>query len=82
MLVGVTGLGLLDYKTTPLGECVPGVEIHAQVIENIFDGVYLRAARPAPLARGARCSLARGFLLIAFVPRCARAAVVGLLVGG
>lgn len=41
VLVGVTGVGLLDYKVTPLGEQVPGVELHAQLIEQIFDGTYL-----------------------------------------
>jgi serine phosphatase RsbU (regulator of sigma subunit) len=47
VLVGVSGLGLLDYQTTSLGERVPGVEIHAQILEQIFDGDYLR--RPAAL---------------------------------
>ena len=55
MLVGVTGLGLLDYKTTPLGEFVPGVEIHAQVIENLFNGVYADAAGDRAAPRGRRC---------------------------
>ena len=41
VLLGVTGVGLLDYKATPLGEQVPGVELHAQLIEQIFDGTYL-----------------------------------------
>ncbi len=47
VLVGVTGLGLLDYQTTALGERIPGVEIHAQILEQIFDGDFLR--RPATL---------------------------------
>lgn len=47
VLVGVTGLGLLDYQNTALGERVPGVEVHAQILEQIFDGAYLR--RPAAL---------------------------------
>ena len=38
VLVGVTGLGLVDLQSTSLGERIPGVEIHAQVIESIFDG--------------------------------------------
>ena len=42
VLIGVTGLGLLDFQTTALGERVPGVEIHAQILEQIFDGAYLR----------------------------------------
>jgi CHASE2 domain-containing sensor protein len=41
VLLGVTGVGLLDYKVTPLGEQVPGVELHAQLIEQIFDGTFL-----------------------------------------
>jgi adenylate cyclase len=47
VLVGVTGLGLLDYQTTALGERIPGVEIHAQILEQIYDGAHLR--RPANL---------------------------------
>lgn len=42
VLVGATGLGLLDYKTTPLGEFVPGVDIHAQMIEQMYDGRFLK----------------------------------------
>jgi len=41
VLVGVTGLGLVDWQSTPLGERMPGIEIHAQVLENIFDGALL-----------------------------------------
>jgi serine phosphatase RsbU (regulator of sigma subunit)/CHASE2 domain-containing sensor protein len=41
VLVGVTGLGLVDWQSTPLGERMPGIEIHAQVLENIFDGDLL-----------------------------------------
>jgi adenylate cyclase len=42
--VGITGLGLLDQHVTPLGERMPGIEIHAQIVENIFDRNLL--ARP------------------------------------
>ncbi|HEX7813215.1 MAG TPA: CHASE2 domain-containing protein [Burkholderiales bacterium] len=41
-LIGATGLGLLDYQTTPLGERIPGIEIHAQILEGIFDGNLLQ----------------------------------------
>ena len=44
-LLGVTGVGLLDQQTTARGERMVGIEIHAQVIENIFDGALL--SRPA-----------------------------------
>lgn len=45
VLVGVTGVGMLDDQATPIGQRMPGVEIHAQVLENIFDNQLLR--RPA-----------------------------------
>ncbi len=36
VLVGTSAVGLLDVRTTPLGEIVPGVSIHAQLIEQIL----------------------------------------------
>jgi adenylate cyclase len=45
VLLGVTAVGLSDYQATPVAERMPGVEIHAQAIENIFDGTLL--IRPA-----------------------------------
>jgi adenylate cyclase len=44
VLLGVTGLGLVDQKQTPLG-LMPGVEVEAQLIESILTGNLLR--RPA-----------------------------------
>ncbi len=64
VLVGVTGLGLLDFQTTALGERVPGVEIHAQILEQIFDGAYLR--RPAALHALEMALLAAAALVLAF----------------
>jgi len=67
VLVGVTGVGLLDYKATPLGEQVPGVELHAQLIEQIFDGDYL--VRPSWALWLELALLAAGTaILIALVP--------------
>ena len=42
VLVGITGLGLVDQPAIPLGYRVFGVEIRAQLIENIFEGSFLR----------------------------------------
>ena len=42
VLLGVTGVGMLDDQATPIGQRMPGVEIHAQVLENIFDNQFLR----------------------------------------
>ena len=67
VLVGVTAVGLSDYQATPVAERMPGVEIHAQAIENIFDGTFL--VRPT-WARWAEASIfvVVGVLIILLVP--------------
>jgi adenylate cyclase len=67
VLVGVTGVGLLDQKGTPLGDTVPGVELHQQLLEQIYDGSYLIRS---PRARAIELGLfvAAGVLMIVFVP--------------
>jgi CHASE2 domain-containing sensor protein/serine phosphatase RsbU (regulator of sigma subunit) len=80
VLVGMTGLGMLDFKTTPLGEQVPGVEIHAQVVENLFNGVSL--TRPPIVPRiEAAVLIFCGFILIAFVPRMSALRGINLAAG-
>jgi serine phosphatase RsbU (regulator of sigma subunit) len=68
VLVGMSGLGVLDFKTTPLGEFIPGVMMHAQMIENLFNGVSL--VRP-PVMIWLECAalVACGLILIWFIPR-------------
>ena len=34
ILIGTSAVGLLDVKTTPLDPVMPGVEVHAQVLES------------------------------------------------
>jgi CHASE2 domain-containing sensor protein/serine phosphatase RsbU (regulator of sigma subunit) len=82
VLLGVTGVGLLDYKATPLGEQVPGVELHAQLIEQIFDGDFL--VRPSWALWLELALLGAGAaILIGLVPSArvhySVAAVLGLL---
>ena len=48
VLIGVTGLGLLEYQNTPIGERMPGSEIHAQLLENFYDDTLLRRPVFAP----------------------------------
>lgn len=68
VVVGVTGLALVDRRITPLREEVPGVELHAQVIEQIFDNNYLVRSSAAPWLE--RLLLVAGCaLLILWVPR-------------
>ncbi|HZZ92813.1 MAG TPA: adenylate/guanylate cyclase domain-containing protein [Usitatibacter sp.] len=37
-IVGTSAQGLLDIRTTPVGEDYPGVEIHANMVSGILDG--------------------------------------------
>ncbi len=48
VLVGMTGLATTDYQNTPLGEPMPGSEIHAQLLENVFDQTWLTRPSRAP----------------------------------
>jgi serine phosphatase RsbU (regulator of sigma subunit) len=52
-IVGITGLGLGEYHATPLGESMPGSEIHAQLVENVFDGTLVMRPRWAGAAEAA-----------------------------
>lgn len=41
ILVGSSAAGLRDIRQTTLNERIPGVEIHAQIIDQIIDGVFI-----------------------------------------
>jgi len=41
VLVGTSAVGLLDVKTTPLDASMPGVEVHAQVLESALTKTIL-----------------------------------------
>ena len=41
VLIGASAQGLFDLVKTPIGLTIPGVEVHANVIENIIDNNYL-----------------------------------------
>jgi len=36
VLIGTSAIGLLDVKTTPLDAAIPGVEVHAQILESVL----------------------------------------------
>ena len=36
VLVGTSAIGLLDLKTTPVEAAMPGVEVHAQILESVL----------------------------------------------
>ena len=68
VLIGLTGMGLNDMRTTALGELVPGIEIQAQLIESIFDQRFLLRPWWMVFAEMA-CALLVGGLMIWLVPR-------------
>ena len=41
VLVGITGLAVVDNQNTPLGVRMPGSEVLAQVLENLYDQTWL-----------------------------------------
>lgn len=81
VLVGVTAVGLGDRNPTPIASTMPGVEIHTQLIENIFDGTRLVRPRWAPRVEAAILVIG-GVLLILLVPAMPvrRSALVGVAV--
>lgn len=41
VLVGTSAIGLLDLRSTPLDAVVPGVEVHAEILEQIIDNQFM-----------------------------------------
>lgn len=41
VMIGTSAAGLLDLRTTALSETVPGVSIHAQIVEQILQGAFI-----------------------------------------
>jgi len=80
VIVGLTGVMQVDYQETPLGERMPGVEIHAQILENFYDGSSI--IRP-PWARGLEIALfvALGLMLIRAAPLWRTPATVSFALG-
>jgi len=68
VLVGLTGSGLSDMRTTAIGETVPGIEIQAQLIESLFDGRILQRPYWFKWAETLALLLVGG-ILIWYVPR-------------
>jgi adenylate cyclase len=68
VLVGVTAVGLSDYRATPVADHMPGVEIHAQLLEGIFDRDLL-SRPPSTLWIELLALAATGILLVLLVPR-------------
>jgi adenylate cyclase len=68
VLVGTSAVGLNDIKTTPVFAAMPGVEIHAQVLEAALTKSLL-AQPPYSLVLELAAAFILGVLVIAFAPK-------------
>lgn len=79
VLLGTSGLGLNDFVTTPVEASMPGVEVHAQILETIIADAVLTRPRLVdwlePLAL-----LVLGLVLIIFQPMLRPALSPALLI--
>ena len=67
VLIGTSATGMNDIKTTPVSKAMPGVEIHAQVLESALTGSSL--SRPAnATVYEFLAALIAGLLVIVFAP--------------
>ncbi|WP_213773317.1 adenylate/guanylate cyclase domain-containing protein [Bradyrhizobium sp. dw_78] len=67
VLIGTSAVGLNDIKTTPVSPAMPGVEIHAQVLESALTHAAL--ARPNyAIVIELFAALLLGLLIITFLP--------------
>jgi adenylate cyclase len=79
ILVGTTAPGLMDLRATPVATVYPGVEVHANLIAGMLDGVVKQ--RPAYLlGADALQVLLAGVLMIFLLPRLSpfKATLLGL----
>lgn len=67
VLVGTSAIGLEDFRPTPLGVSMAGVEIHAQILENILAGSLLERPNTA-IAVELVITALLGLIIIILVP--------------
>jgi adenylate cyclase len=77
VLIGTSAVGLLDTKTTPVEPAMPGVEVHAQILESVLTNSLL--TNPS-YAIGAELviALVLGLAIIAAAPMLPAAIVLAL----
>jgi adenylate cyclase len=77
VLIGTSAVGLNDIKTTPVSAAMPGVEIHAQVLEAALTKSLL-AQPPYGVLLEFGAALLLGILVIAFAPSFGPTTLVGV----
>jgi adenylate cyclase len=77
ILIGPSAIGLNDIKTTPVYPAMPGVEVHAQVLESVLTGSIL--TRPYwGIAIEFGGAVLLGLLVIAFAPQLGAVTLVAV----
>jgi adenylate cyclase len=77
VLVGTSSVGLNDIKTTPVSPAMPGVEIHAQVLESALTGAIVSQPNYG-IAIEFFAAMIMGLLVIAFAPKFGPVTLVGV----
>jgi adenylate cyclase len=77
VLIGTSAVGLNDIKTTPVSGAMPGVEIHAQVLESALTGAVISQPIFGIVVEFAT-ALMFGLLVIAFAPQFGPVTLVAL----
>ncbi len=77
VVIGTSATGLVDIRPTPVGEWMPGVEVHAQVIEAVLGGGLLERPQMMTLWELTALALA-GLLVIVLVPWIGAKWTIGL----
>jgi adenylate cyclase len=80
VLIGTSAVGLSDIKTTPVSPSMPGVEIHAQILESALTGGVVSQPNYG-FGLEFFAAMIAGLLIIAFAPNLgpARLVAVGAL---
>lgn len=68
ILVGTSATGLLDIKSSPIDELLPGVEVHANVLDTILSSQQLQRPNDGRMIELVG-TLLGGLLLIVLLPR-------------
>ncbi|MGH8663193.1 MAG: CHASE2 domain-containing protein [Burkholderiales bacterium] len=63
VIIGITGLALVDHRVTPRAETVPGTEVHAQIVESLHERRFLQRPRWMPAAEAATLVVLGGLLV-------------------
>jgi adenylate cyclase len=68
VLIGTSAVGLNDIKTTPVSPVMPGVEIHAQVLESALTRAVMLSQPIYAVVVELCAAILLGLLVIAFAP--------------